>query len=386
MNSDHFGDNKKWSYRVTVKGENVIDRQKKFNLLVPHSRDYVNDFLAQNFLSELNMISLRVKAVKLVLNGRDMGTYLKEEFYDKRLVEFNKYRESPIIRLNDDWSIEISQNNYLKYKTIVDNYQKKIDLFMSNKIKIDELFNFEKMSDRLAQSVIFGDSHSLYSLNQRYYINPFTLKLEPLGREYIYSEYENLDAIKNNINIVQDKNIVNSNLFNEIDFLNKFRNSLDFIASEMFLNRVYENHFNKIDQMKKIFHREYPFFDSNFDLIFNNSKKIRENISLLDNYIIKDLKKQESKIHNLKILDFNLKVQNDSIIIDKSIIVSDKLYIPSGYNVLIKPGVEILLTEKGQILSESSFYAVGTEKDSIKFISNTNNKGILFLNANESIF
>lgn len=383
MNYDHFGDSKKWSYRISVKGQNVIDRQKKFNLLIPPSRGYSNDFIAQTFLHELNMISLRVKPVKLVLNGENMGTYLKEEFYDKRLIEYNKYRESVILRLNDDFTIKISEANYIKYKSIIDKFNKKIDLFIDGSINIEKIINFDKMSDRLALSVLFGDSHSLLSLNQRYYLNPFTSKLEPLGREFMYSSHENNDLINQNINDIKNINSVNNKLFSNIEFLNKFSKSISKIISQNYVQNIFTKNIDEIDNMEKIFHSEYPFFESIESLIYSNAKFLRENTNWLQILRPNNVNYDVEQLNNINLLN---KVKNDTIIIDQSITIYDKLYIPKGYTVYVKPGVNISLKKDGQILSESPFYAKGNVNDSIRFISNNKNKGILFLNTKKSYF
>ena len=387
LNIDQFGDDKKWSYRISVKGDNVIDRMNKFNLLIPPSRNYVNDFIAQTLLSDLDMISLREKPVKLILNGEDMGIYLQEEFFNKRLIEYNKYRESAILRIDKDFNVNISNKNYLKHKQLVDAFNKKLDLFASDSIQLKELFNFDKMADRLALSVIFGGSHSLYSSNQRYYLNPFTIKLEPLGREFMYSEYINKDFVIKNINVIKNKNSVNTKLFSNNKFIDKFHLSLSKISSEKYLKNIFKLNADNILKMKKAFHYEYPFFDSYEPLIYANSKVIRENFNILTTKIIKDIS-NDSNYETLILNNINLisKIKNDTIFIDKSIIISNKLHIPKGYKVIIKPGVQILLKEDGQILSESPFYASGSINDSIQFISNTTNKGILFLNAEKSFF
>lgn len=383
MNYDHFGDPKKWSYRISVNGDNVIDRQKKFNLLIPPSRDYVNDFIAQTFLNELNMISLRAKPVKLVLNGENMGIYLKEEFYDKRLIEYNKYRESAILRLNDDFTIEISDANYIRYKSIIDKFKKKLASFIDGSINIEKIINIDKMSDRLALSVLFGDSHSLFSLNQRYYLNPFTFKLEPLGREFMYSLYKNKSHINQNINEIKNINSVNNKLFSNNEFLNKFNKSISKIISQNFIQNIFTKNIDEIDNMEKIFHSEYPFFESNESLIYLNAKILRESTDWLQLFRLNNLNFEKEQINNINLLN---EVKNDTILIDQSITIYDKLYIPKGYTVYVKPGVNISLKKDGQILSESPFYAKGSVNDSISFISNTKNKGILFLNTNKSYF
>ena len=383
MNYDHFAESKKWSFRISIRGDNTIDRQKKFNLLIPRSRGYVDDFIGQNFLKELKLISLRIKPVKLILNGDDLGVYYKEEFYDKRLIEHNNFRESAIIRLNN-YEIDISEAKYIKYKDILDKFQTKIDLVKNNEAEVSDLFDIDKMADRVALSILFGDDHSLIDFNQRYYLNPFTSKLEPLGREWQYTQYINKTSVIENIETIKNlEYTLYKDLFNNDIFLKKLNKSISNISSELFLKEMDGKYLKDIESLKKALYSEYVFFDTPLSLIHKNAAILREK----DHWIT--LKPQENKRSKLDNLLKYSEVYNDTLLINKDISIKEKVHIPAGYKVLVKPGVNILFENNGQIISESPFIAIGTEKDSIRFEAKTkgnNNGGILFLNTKGSIF
>jgi hypothetical protein len=383
LNYDHFSEQKKWSLKISIKGDNTIGRQKKFNLLIPRSRGFLEDFVGQKFLKELNMIPLRIKPVKLVLNGDDLGVYYKEEFYDKRLIEHNKFRESAIFRLNN-YDIDISETKYQKYKDVIDKFKAKIDLVRNNKFDILDLFDVEKMADRIAISILFGDFHSLISFNQRYYLNPFTAKLEPLGREWQPTQYVNKNSVHDNIeDIKNNKNTLYKELFKNDIFLNKLNKSISIISSSLFLKNMEEKYSNDIEHLKKAFYSEYIFFDTPQSLIHNNASILRKE----DNWI--SSRPKEEKRNEINSLLKYSKVYNDTILVNKEITIKEKIHIPKGYKVIVKPGTNFIFENDGQIISESPFIALGTEKDSIRFEAKTlgnNNRGVLFLNTKGSVF
>jgi hypothetical protein len=383
MNFDHFAESKKWSFRISIKGDNTIDSQKKFNMLVPRSRGFVNGFVGQKYLEELNLISLRVRPIKLVLNGDDLGIYYKEEFYDKRLIEHNNFRESAIILLNN-YKIDVSTNKYEKYKPIIDKFLEKVDLVKNNKAEVSELFDIDKMADRIALSILFGDSHSLIDFNQRYYLNPFTAKLEPLGREWHYTQYTNNQSVINNIDEIKNLDLtLYQDLFNDAFFVKKLNQSISTIASESFLKKMDTKHLEAIEDLKTTFYSEYVFFDTPQSLILNNASILRKNSPWLTTIT------KESKASSVINLFEHAEVVNDTILINKSISVKEKVHVPAGYKVIVKPGVHIIFENNGQIISESPFIALGKPRDSIRFEAKTlgnNNGGILFLNTNGSQF
>nr|WP_321234172.1 CotH kinase family protein [uncultured Psychroserpens sp.] len=383
LNFDHFAEPKKWSFRISIKGDNTIDRQKKFNLLIPRSRGYVNDFVGQNYLKELDLISLRTKPVKLVLNGDDLGIYYKEEFYDKRLIEHNNFRESAIIRLNN-YDIDISIGKYEKYKTIIDKFQAKIDLVKTNKAEVSELFDIDKMADRIALSLLFGDYHSLIDFNQRYYLNPFTAKLEPLGREWHFVQYTNEANVYETIEYIKNtERALYKSLFNDDSFLKKLNNSINAIASDLFQKRMDEKYLKSVEGLKKVLYSEYVFFETPLSLIANNATILKRNKTWIKPSAGKN------QLDKLSSLTNYARVSNDTILIDKSISIKEKIHIPAGYKIIIKPGVNIIFENNGQILSESPFIALGTVNDSIQFKAKApqnNNGGMLFLNTKGSQF
>lgn len=378
LNTDHYADPKKWSFRVSLKGDKTLHGQKKFNLLVPRSRYFINDFIGQLFLKELDMIPLRVSAVKLILNGEDLGLYYREEFYEKRLIEYNHYRESAIVRLHD-FDLDISSSTLSKYPDIVGNFQRKLQLCREKKYDIIDLFDLEKMANRIALSILFGDNHSLVSFNQRFYLNPFTAKLEPLGREFHFSKYSDINSVNDKIGLIKNSdNTLYKYLFSSDLFIEKLNESIVRVASTDFLGKFESKYSTDILKLKNNFHTEFIFFDSPLNLLKHNAAMLRLDTRLLP------LGKVELDRQNLSnILEF-AHVSNDTIKINKTFSLSKKIFIPSGYNVIVSPGVNILFEDNGQILSESPFVAIGNINDSICFRAKSNvnlNRGILFRNV-----
>ena len=58
---------------------------------------------------------------------------------------------------------------------------------------IGKYLNLEQLAKVIASSFVFGDSHSLNSNNMRFYINPFTAKLDliPTDHSYMFGNYKN---------------------------------------------------------------------------------------------------------------------------------------------------------------------------------------------------
>jgi hypothetical protein len=240
------------------------------------------------------------------------------------------------------------------------------------------------MADRIALSILFGDYHSLIDFNQRYYLNPFTAKLEPLGREWHLTQYDNESSVLEIIeHIKSTEKTLYKGLFKNDLFLNKLNKSINRLASESFQKKMDEKYLDAIESLKKTFYSEYVFFDTPLSLISKNATVLRKKTAWLE------LNPEKTKPQELNNVLEYAQISNDTILINKSISITKKLRIPSGYKVIVEAGVDIIFENNGQIISESPFIAIGKEKDSIRFKAkknDNNNGGILFLNTKGSQF
>src|SRR3990172_4929026 len=96
----------KWSYRVKLRGEDTLFGMKSFSLQHPKTRRFVYEWVFHQALTREDIVALRYEFVELTVNGKDLGVYALEEHFDKRLVEYRRRREGPILKFDESlhWS------------------------------------------------------------------------------------------------------------------------------------------------------------------------------------------------------------------------------------------------------------------------------------------
>ena len=203
--SDHYR-GEKWSYRIKVKGDETLFGMKIFSIQHPRTRGYIDEWIFHQALKREGIMHIRYKFVDVILNGKKLGIYALEEHFDKRLIEHNNQKEGPILKFSE----ELIWNNYIHYGEFSKSYYtymiNQIETFQTNKInknpllkiqslkaislfeayrkgelKISEVFDIDKFSKFLAISTLFGANHGLSQRNTRFYYNPITSKIEPIG-------------------------------------------------------------------------------------------------------------------------------------------------------------------------------------------------------------
>lgn len=204
--TDHLEGNK-WSFRIHVKGKKHLFGMRRFSIQHPKTRGYQGEALVNETLRHMGVIAPRYFFVNVVLNGDDIGIMAVEEHSSKELLEANGRRESVIIRFDESqfWAavagplkdensafnsfrnaqIDAFGSSRIAKSTILSSLNATatglLRSFVEGELPASEVFDVELMGRFLAVEELWGTHHALAWHNQRFYLNPISLKLEPIG-------------------------------------------------------------------------------------------------------------------------------------------------------------------------------------------------------------
>ena len=208
---DHLNDPLKWSFRIELEGDQAILGMKRFSIQHPKVRNYVGEWIFFQALKQEGIIAPRYDFIRVSLNDRDLGLYAIEEHFTKQLLESNGRREGPIVRFDESLIWLERATFWDTYRdgggTGVSSYQASAvdafdtsdaltdpvlhDQFMAafnlleayrlGKLRTKEVFDLDRLATHFALSDLFGATHGLYWHNLRWYYNPVTSLLEPIG-------------------------------------------------------------------------------------------------------------------------------------------------------------------------------------------------------------
>lgn len=205
--TDHL-EGKKWSFRLHVRGKDQLFGMRRFSIQHPRVRGYQSEPIFMETLRHVGVLAPRYFFIEVVINGENLGTMALEEHFSKELLEANGRREGVIVRYDESllWDarvLEISENN----EAIFNSYRNaSIDSFRSSRVNkspalrenlsvavgllrsftrgdlsAPQVFNVKLMGRFLAVLEFWGARHAMIWHNLRFYLNPVTLKLEPIG-------------------------------------------------------------------------------------------------------------------------------------------------------------------------------------------------------------
>ena len=235
---DHLGE-RKWSFRVRVRNDERIMGMRTFSVQSPATREFLNEWLFQAELRRADILSPRYSFVNVFVNGENWGVYALEEAFSKELFEAMGRREGLVARYDETlmWqrfsssTLEQRQDQWDPASALELFTFAEVDEFETNRIQSDpalreqsaaalgllrgfqrgelapsEAFDAETMGRYLAYASLWGVGHGLRWHNARYYYNPLTAHLEPIGYDAMpffsegfaseLAQYEDLEIMR----------------------------------------------------------------------------------------------------------------------------------------------------------------------------------------------
>ena len=331
---DHLKSDK-WSFRVKVKDNKAIFGMTRFSLHSPETRGHIHEWVFQKALQSEGLINLRYKFITVYLNGKKLGIYALEEFFDKRLIENNQRREGIIVKpdriINSDgnqvdFNSDVVNKNaispfvYQQAKVLSDtilsnsyNYlSKSLHLFRNHKIPASSIIDFESTAKYFALSTIFGGQHNHMPANLPFYFNPVTTLLEPIGYDSnVARNIERYGGMITSPNNAYHSAIfiqygVLINLFNSDEFYTLFMQQLERMTEKNYFSSFFATIEKELNVNLAILYKEYPYFDFfKRDFISANINYVKK--QLFDEALVKVTFMNQNKINMISVNVDNLK-------------------------------------------------------------------------------
>jgi hypothetical protein len=197
-----------WSYRVKMPSDKSWNRMQTFSLQDPKARSYLDEWFYHKALEYIDIISPRYGFVKLSQNDQDPVLYAYEEHFEKQIAEYKNRREGVIVKFAEDhlWQdrLKNATTDYDLFSNIYYNSdiapfkesktinapklkeqflraQDLMNSFKNQTASVSEIFDIELIAKYYAISEVLSAYHGLIWHNLRFYYNPITRKLEPIG-------------------------------------------------------------------------------------------------------------------------------------------------------------------------------------------------------------
>jgi len=281
----HIEDPDEWSFRIEVKGDETLFGMKEFSIHKPRARGYIYEWIFHQALKREDILSLRYEFIDVKLNGKDLGIYALEEHFEKRLLEHNERREGPIVRFNEDFGVDFKLSVIEPYNSDkwtdsehIKMTQQAINLlesFRNGSLKVSEVFDVKELAAYFTISDLLGSHHGIVWANMRFYYNPVTSKLEPIGFDgHIGSERDGI-FISSELGIKKESGwfyedykdwfrmfFNNPETFDET-FIREYIGALERFSETSYLENLFSEINDELEYNLSLIYRDFPLFADN---------------------------------------------------------------------------------------------------------------------------
>ena len=205
---DHW-ETDKWSLKLKLTDNESFKGLKKFTIQHPQTRGFYREWVGLQAVKKENIIAIRSWPINVKINGKEKGLYIMEEHFDKRLIEHYGYKDGPILRFDGRakrqnieqrtrFGIENRELGSF-YTSPIDGYGEKklpvqyqkaaslLESFRNGDLLTSDVFDVKKLSSYIALKELFG-SFEIDHNDLRFYYNPVTSRLEPIGFDFHVSD------------------------------------------------------------------------------------------------------------------------------------------------------------------------------------------------------
>ncbi len=263
----------KWPLRINTRGDALVFGRRRFELKNPEAHGFQLERLFFEHLRREDVLAPRSSFVDVTLNGKHIGLMTLEESPALELLESQQRRDGAFLRLailpgNENMVdlVESSPGGYhiepLRPKRVkrsdklersYKSGRRLLRKYFEGTAPADDVFDAESWGGFLAISELWGAHDALRWGNLRFYLNPLTERLEPLGHApgLVFGVGDRIEP--------PSKDPFAAGLLESPRIRNAYRRALTRIATQMlepgFHARLAQLEAEQIHQL----HREYPF-------------------------------------------------------------------------------------------------------------------------------
>lgn len=309
--TDHLRQGK-WSVRINIKDDKEWNNISTLSVSSPKTRYFLHEWYFHKLLEQEGILTTDYGFTPLSLNNTYMGIYSYEEHFEEKLLTKRGRKTGPILKIQENAVFEQSllvkktkswpQKPFYAAAEILPFNKKKVkkdkefraqfliaqDLlyhFKSGQAEVSEIFDLSLLAKYAAIVDVCKAFHARQWHNLRFYYNPNTKKLEPIGydgfRDILYPEgYLTISGFQSGFEFIkkamEDK--FYHQIFTDSIFVNEYIKNLELFSSEKFIQKFQKSIKKDLVKNTSLLKTDYPSLPNPITFMNNNGKEIRDEL------------------------------------------------------------------------------------------------------------
>lgn len=302
----------RWSFRIILKGGDKWMGMNTFSIHNSKARSHLAEWVMHELFRSEGILTPKYDFLKVELNAKKLGVYAYEQHFDNHLLISNKRRIGPILKHNDDayWNnvltniepfpwhdaadIELFNKENSKdenFMTLFNIGQSMLSDFLDGRKKASEVFNLEKIAKYYALLEISHALHAQLLTNIRFYLDPNTGLLEPIGfdcfGDHLPNVTPNWTAIGEGFNKRMNSSEFNKEgnkymylLLSDSEFFARYMHYLELYTQKSYLQKQRQKLDASIQSREQLIRtdKSYKDYKYNWEQLFSKAKFTRKKL------------------------------------------------------------------------------------------------------------
>ena len=313
---------RKWSFRIHTDDGHAWNGMKVFSVHNSKSRDHLSEWVFHQMLANEDVLTTKYDYIEVALNGESLGIYAYEEHFLKQLLQDQNRSEGPILKISEDahWRYaprpfgnklahyesaqiepfdKVAMKKSNAYATAFEKGQELLHGFMHGDLAVEDAFDTDRLAKYLAIQDVCNAWHSFNYTNLRFYFNPQSGKLEPIGFDGFTPDglkyNKDLFITGSQVNSLSTLNITahkfvqqfHKKLFTNFEFSERYIKQLDRISSAEYLDSFIKETETGLRSREQFIRKGYINYKFNWESFFDNAKEVNEVLAPLEDLSIK---------------------------------------------------------------------------------------------------
>lgn len=330
--TDHL-ESGKWSFRIELKDGGTVMGKSTFSIQHPATRGYGQEWLMHQLLAKHGVLSTHYSFVPVKINGTEFGLYAFEEHFEKQLLESQERREGVILKFDESlfwearkllkndssksyfpefeasWVVPFKEKKTLRSPELSQQFQlgnRLCEMFRNFDPNISDYLDVKRTAEYYAWLTLGNSTHGMTWHNQRWYVNPVTAKLEPIGYDCFGGPvekkeknvvFQNLEGMgqQNNVSYAQ---FFRAFLFTVPEFQTEYIKALTRISEPRYLQEALAELQPEIQSANDLLKVEFPDRTIDTSFFMENARVARKMLPEFKAWLSDELPKVKPDTNN----------------------------------------------------------------------------------------
>ena len=287
----------RWSFRILSKDGTILNHAK-ISVQGVHTRGWVNEWIFHKLLEQEDLIHLQYEFFPFSVNDTLNGIYAFESHFDNHLLKMANRKTGPILKFDETslWDFQVHRGKEnrdalimqeaqllvcnkkwgakKKHKSVTDSAIKLMNDFRKGEATCSQVFDLKVWARFMAVNELMRCDHALRWHNIRFYLNPATNKIEPIG-----FDLSSWLKKKGDLYFESDKaELFHKMMLKDENYVKLIQQEIIRLSSRSYIDNFFSKYGDGIEACVLMINKDHPEYKYNRAHLYQSQKRLAAHV------------------------------------------------------------------------------------------------------------